>query len=176
MPTKFDKSIAVVLDNEGNKYENDPNDRGGECKFGVTNDDLDDAINKKIVPRYTTIKGLTVDQAKAIYKALYYDNCPNLDKIDSQAVVTKILDMRVNLGPSKAIKIVQRAINALGTNTVAEDSILGTHTLNAINSTKDTFLLVEIRHIQTKYYNDIVNCHPNQSVFLKSWQARVHSC
>jgi len=171
--TKFDAAIKIVLDNEG-AYCWDKNDRAGETHWGIISTDLEDAISKKIVPRYTTIKGLTVDQAKAIYKALYYDNCPNLEKIDSQAVITKILDMRVNLGPAKAIKIVQRALNNLGYN-VAEDSIFGKKTLEAINNTKEGFLLNEIRHFQTKYYNDIVNCHPDQSVFLKGWLNRVKS-
>ena len=145
MPTKFEKAIAIVLGNEGG-YDNLPQDQ--ETNFGIIQNDLDDAIIKKIVPSYTTIKGLTIKQAIAIYKELYYDNCPNLDKVDSQAVITKILDLRVNIGTHGATKLVQRAINKLGSYTVAEDGIFGQHTLDAINHTKGGFLLTEIRQLQ----------------------------
>ena len=175
MPTKFDVAIKVVLDNEGG-YDNDPNDRLGETNYGITNTDLEDAISKKIVPRYTTIKGLTVDQAKEIYKELYYDNCPNIAKIDSQDVITKILDLRVNIGCHGAIKMVQRSVNSLGSYTVAEDGIFGLRTLEAINSTKPGFLLTEIRKFQKKYYNDIVIHNHKQSVFLSGWLNRCNSC
>jgi len=175
MPTKFDVAIKVVLDNEGG-YDNDPNDNGGETHFGIISTDLEDAINKGIISDDATIKDLTLDQAKVIYKELYYDNCPNLSKIDSQDVITKILDLRVNIGCHGAIKMVQRAINSLGSYTVAEDGIFGPRTLEAVNSTKPTFLLTEIRKFQKKYYNDIVIHNHKQSVFLKGWLLRCISC
>lgn len=173
--TKFDIAIKVVLDNEGG-WCHDKADRLGETNWGITNTDLEDAISKKIVPRYTTIKGLTVDQAKAIYKSLYYDNCPNLDKINSQEVITKILDLRVNIGTHGASKMVQRAVNALGTYCIKEDGIFGPRMLEAVNSTKPEFLLTEIRKFQKKYYNDIVIHNHTQSVFLTGWLRRVASC
>lgn len=172
---KFDIAIKVVLDNEGG-WCHDKADRLGETNWGITNTDLEDAINKGIVPKKTTIKGLTVDQAKAIYKSLYYDNCPNLDKIDSQEVITKILDLRVNIGTHGASKMVQRAINSLGDYCIAEDGIFGPRTLEAVNSTKPALLLTEIRKFQKKYYNDIVIHNHTQSVFLKGWLSRVISC
>lgn len=172
---KFDIAIKVVLDNEGSRYENDPFDRGGECKYGVTNDDLSDAKSKGIVSKDTTIKNLTKIDAMLIYKALYYNNCPNLERIESQAVINKILDMRVNIGPSRAIRLAQEAINNLGTHTIAQDGIMGAHTTNAINNTKDTFLLAEIRRLQIKHYNDIIKSHPTDIRYHDGWMARVKS-
>lgn len=173
--TKFNTAIAVVLKNEGG-WCHDEADTAGETNWGIISTDLEDAISKGIVSKSTTIKGLTVNQAKAIYKSLYYDNCPNLDKIDSQEVITKILDLRVNIGAHGAIKMVQRAINSLGSFVLGEDGIFGQKTLEAINSTKPAFLLTEIRKFQKKYYNDIVIHNYKQSVFLKGWLSRVESC
>lgn len=174
--TKFSTAIAVILKNEGSEYTDIPEDKGGPTRWGIIGTDLEDAINKKIVPRYTTIKGLTVDQAKAIYKELYYDNCSNLAKIDSQDVITKILDLRVNIGTHGATKMVQRALNSLGSYCIAEDGIFGPRTLEAVNSTKPAFLLTEIRKFQKKYYNNIVIHNHKQSVFLNGWLRRVDSC
>ena len=81
MPTKFEHAIAIVLGNEGG-LTNDKEDSGGITNFGIINDDIEDAISKGIIPKNTTVKGLTIKQAIAIYKELYYDNCPNLDKIN----------------------------------------------------------------------------------------------
>src|SRR5207302_958519 len=57
----FDKAIGTVLEHEGG-YSFDPNDPGGETKYG---------ISRKAYPGLD-VKALTLDQAKAIYKRDYW--------------------------------------------------------------------------------------------------------
>ena len=101
MSSSFDVAIPVVFNFEGG-YTNDPNDKGGECCFGITWDDLKNAIAKNIVPPDTTILTLSKVQAAEIYKAFYW-NTLNLSRILTQSVATKVLDSSVNMGLHWAI-------------------------------------------------------------------------
>lgn len=58
----FDSFIDKLLKREGG-YVNDPDDRGGETKYG---------ISKKANPD-VDIASLTIDAAKSIYKSRYWD-------------------------------------------------------------------------------------------------------
>ena len=59
--TTFNNIIEVVLQHEGG-YVNDPNDLGGETKYGIT---------KRFYPD-VDIKNLTKEQAKTIYHTDYW--------------------------------------------------------------------------------------------------------
>jgi lysozyme family protein len=81
----FDDAFAAVIGVEG-VYSNDPNDPGGETKYG---------ISKRAYPN-TDIKNLTLDQAKAIYRSDYW----NPLQLDAKPWPTALLlfDCAVNQG------------------------------------------------------------------------------
>jgi len=85
----FNHAFDFTLGWEGG-YVNDPNDPGGETKFG---------ISKRANPS-VDIKALTVDGAKKIYKAKYWDaaGCKEMD----WPLNCVMFDMAVNLGVSRA--------------------------------------------------------------------------
>ena len=82
----FDTAYRLTVAAEGG-YSNDPDDKGGETKYG---------ISKRAYP-YLNIKSLTEAQAKAIYKRDYWDAC-SCDEIKSQDLANSIFDMAVNMG------------------------------------------------------------------------------
>ena len=106
--TTFNEIIEKVLEHEGG-YVNDPTDRGGETKYGIT---------KKFYPD-VDIKNLTLDQAKHIYHTDYWRPA----KCD--AVPPKLrhiyFDMTVNFGKRGAVKDLQRAANAKNKNKIDVD-------------------------------------------------------
>lgn len=68
----FDECVKFVISLEGG-YVNDPNDPGGETKYGIA----------KRYHSKEDIKNLTIERAKEIYKEEYWgpagcDNLPNL--------------------------------------------------------------------------------------------------
>ena len=88
----FYQEITKVIGREGG-YVNDPDDPGGETKYG---------ISKKAYPK-VDIKNLTMDDAVEIYKDEYWlpakvEWLP--DKLQGQ-----YFDMVVNQGISKSVKI-----------------------------------------------------------------------
>lgn len=91
----FDKAFDRLFDHEGG-YVNDPQDPGGETKFG---------ISKRSYPN-VDIKNLTREQAKAIYLADFW----NVIGDAHHAVRWQLFDFAVNSGISTAIRKLQAAI------------------------------------------------------------------
>lgn len=102
----FDTAFQFVLKFEGG-YVNDPNDPGGETKFG---------ISKRAYPS-VDIKNLTHSEAKAIYRRDYWDKL-RLDQMPDK-IRLALFDTAVNSGVTAAIKCLQAAL------IVEQDGIIG---------------------------------------------------
>ena len=98
MKTTFNEIIEIVLEHEGG-YVNDPDDAGGETKYGIA---------KRWYPN-VDIKNLTKEQAKHIYHTDYWKPA----KCDSVPPKLRHIyfDMCVNFGRRGAVKVLQQAAN-----------------------------------------------------------------
>ena len=158
---KFNKAINVILANEGG-YVNDPKDAGGESKYG---------ISKKSYPKLD-IKNLTIEGAKAIYYRDFWEG-QKYKEFKSDQLATKVFDLAVNVGTSRAHRILQRALRAVG-NTIKEDGIIGQITLLAVNSSNENELLAAIKSEAAGYYRSIVAKNSSQAKFLSGWLNRAY--
>lgn len=93
----FQIAIQRVLDNEGG-YVFDPRDPGGETNFG---------ISKRSYPD-VDIKGLTREQASAIYRKDFWD--PLDAETFPLSMSFQLLDFAVNAGIGTAIRKAQTAL------------------------------------------------------------------
>lgn len=152
---RFEDAIKETLQWEGG-YVNDPVDPGGETNMGVTKRDHPDL----------DILNLTVEQATEIYRQEYWN--PLYDRIDSQAVGTKIFDMGVNMSPRRAVRKLQ------GVLFVIADGVFGPGTLAALNTAGEA-VLPEYKARLESYYQDLVAVKPELGRFLKGWLRRVNS-
>lgn len=86
MINTIDKALEFVLQWEGG-YVNDPDDAGGETKYGIA---------KRFFP-HLDIKNLTMDEAKAIYESQYWTRagCPWMKDYN---LATVVFDTAVNCG------------------------------------------------------------------------------
>ena len=109
----FDQSFTKLISSEGG-YVDNPNDPGGETKFG---------ISKRSYPD-VDIKAITLDSAKAIYKRDYWDRaqCDSLPP----AVAFQVFDAAVNSGIGQSIRFLQRAVGVL------DDGAVGPMTMAAV--------------------------------------------
>jgi hypothetical protein len=96
MRERFDAALAFTLQWEGG-YSCDPDDPGGETNWG---------ISKRTYP-HLDIKGLTRDDAAAIYRRDYWDSL----KLDGEFTPLDItlFDSAVNLGPWRALHFKRQA-------------------------------------------------------------------
>lgn len=152
----FELAIPIILRREGG-YVNDPADPGGETNFG---------ISKRSYPALD-IKGLTVDAATAIYLHDWWDRY-NYQAILAQAVATKVFDMAVNMGASRAHKIVQDVLD------MPQDGILGPKTLVELNATPSLKLLISLQDTQAQFYRNLVLAKPEEKKFLQGWLNRAY--
>lgn len=155
----FPYSVEVVLKNEGG-YINNPQDPGGETKFG---------ISKKTYPSLD-IKTLSQDQAKEIYYQDYWLK-NNLDKIDNPEVAAAALDTVVNHG--RGPYLIQQALQKLGKG-ISIDGRIGPDTLSLINSTPPSLFLSALYDTRKAYYNGLIQSNPALNVYLKGWLSRIH--
>lgn len=149
----FVDAIDFVLQNEGG-LSNDPMDSGGLTNFG---------ISQRAYPQ-VDVKNLTRDGAEAIYERDYW----SYDGIQNQRVATKLFDSAVNMGPVRAVKLIQQALGALEVGPIVADGIFGSHTAEAINSCDPEKLMDEYKARLCKYYCDL-----NQPEFLFGWLRRA---
>ena len=155
MYTEFDEIIDIVLEHEGG-YVNDPDDPGGETKYG---------ISKKAYPD-EDIKELTVERAKELYKRDYWDRYRTGDLPDRLRHI--YVDMCINMGGGRAIKILQEACNSKNSNKIDVDGGMGPMTLKAATSVED----FRLRAFRVLYYSELIAKKPTLAKFWVGWFRR----
>ena len=157
---KFEKAFDNLIREEGG-YVNDPVDRGGETKYG---------ISKKSYPQLN-IKELTLDMAKNIYKKDFYDKMM-LEHIKDDDVATEILEECVNMGRRTATYFLQIAVTTLGAN-IAMDGYMGRKTIDAVNDFHAHDILMMIKSLSVAHYLNLTHDYPPMQKYLKGWIKRV---
>lgn len=161
---KFEPAIKVVLKHEKG-YSNNPRDKGGETNWG---------ISKRSYPN-VDIKNLTLKDAKDIYFRDFWIPV-RCGIFDNQLIATKIFDISVNMGKARAIRLLQKSVNAVfRSKKLKVDGKIGYKTLKAANDAVPIELLIEIRAQQAIRYTEIILRDPSQKVFLKGWMRRAVS-
>ena len=161
----FDVCITRVIGFEGG-YTNDPDDPGGETKFG---------ISKRQFPELS-IKDLSLAEARRIYKYKYW-RVLNLDQVNDINVCLEILDTAVNMGNRASGRITQRALNFLG-EWLQVDGNIGPITITAINRwcRKDPqAFLKALNGFQFIRYAKIIERWPKLVKYGRGWMKRIQS-
>ena len=164
----FAPALAFVLPHEGG-YANNPADKGGATNHGITQATLD-AWNETHEGYPESVADLGEDDAGAIYEEQYW---PGLELVASQAVASKILDMRVNFGVSGGNKIAQQAANTLVDPPTAVDGNWGPDTVLTINTAPEKDMLQALADALTERYKAIAAKDPTQATFLGGWLRRA---
>jgi lysozyme family protein len=151
----FRDAVEFVLEQEGG-YTLDPNDPGGETKFG---------ISKKAYPNLD-IKNLTREDAIEIYQRDYWKPCRCDDLPRHFAFI--VFDSAVNQGPRVAIRLLQIALG------VSVDGIIGPKTLAAASSAKPRAIRLALAE-RLAAYSRLMAEKPNLLVFARNWSFRVLS-
>jgi lysozyme family protein len=103
--SSYDAALARVLVHEGG-YTNHPSDPGGPTNFGITIADFRRYVKPDGIA--ADVKAMRLDQAKAIYRAAYWDTlrCDHLPAGLDYAV----FDYGVNSGIGRAARVLQRLL------------------------------------------------------------------
>lgn len=172
----IEQYLDELIKREGG-YVNNPADRGGATKYGIT----------EAVARANGFKGnmkdLPLDVAKAIYKKQYW-TAPRFDQVNtiSSAVAEELLDTGVNCGTGFAKPLLQRALNLLnnqgkaGYTDLEVDGVYGSNTLGALKTyltkrgKEGEKVLVRVLNImQGQRYIEICERNKSQEQFFYGW-------
>ena len=162
-----DDIIDEILANEGSEYTDDPGDRGGPTKFGITLATLSEVRGQSQSQSCTAddVKALTESEARAIYRARYIEQ-PGFGKITDDHLRAFLADWGVNSGPATAIKALQRCIGA------EADGILGPLTIFRANNYSPSTVLAHLIDARADFYRAVVAHHPEDARFLAGWLNR----
>jgi lysozyme family protein len=149
--------IDRILLTEGG-YVNDPNDAGGETKFG---------ISKRAHPDIN-IKALTKDQARDILVQDYIID-PGFDALPPGSLREQLIDFGFHSGPKAAIRALQQV---LGTTV---DGTLGPGTLAALAKRDALRVNNELVKRRVMLLCDITVKRPANLRFLSGWLKRALS-
>lgn len=165
-----DKLIPHIIKWEGgSKFTNDPLDRGGATKYGITIGTLQGLkydTNRDGKVTVDDVKSLQLEDFKKILKKQYWNRW-QADKINNQSLANLLVDWTWGSGVN-GIKIPQRLLG------VPADGIVGDKTINALNSANQRYIYNKVWEARKDFYLKIVKNNPSQSKWLKGWLNRLN--
>lgn len=185
----FNRALSFVLRHEG-AYSVDPYDAGGETYRGISRayhpgwdgwDIIDGMREREGFPGILSANTALEASVAKFYKVQFWLPVDG-DDIPDQGLAEELLDSAVNLGAGRAIRFLQRSLNALNRNEalysdVREDGILGEKTRLALREyrSKDPpgTLLTCLNILQGMHYLNRLKERPDQERFARGWLSRV---
>jgi lysozyme family protein len=148
----FEVAFEKVLLHEGG-YIDDDIDPGGETKYG---------ISKSSFP-HVDIPSLTIEDAKAIYREVYW----KFEGVDSQEVANKLLDMAVQFGLSRAVRLLQNILH------INSDGKFGPISLTNTNHVDPERLLQDLRIECAIAYCQAISKNTSLIKYARGWMRRA---
>jgi lysozyme family protein len=164
---EIDQIISGILKTEGwPEYTNNPNDRGGPTKGGITLATLQD-YRKDYSLTADDVLSLEEDEAREIYRRAYVSR-PGFGKIKDSFLMENVIDAGVLHGTGWAARRLQEVVK------VKVDSVVGPITLNAVNMYYNHKALnLRFTARRAKRVAKIVSRNPSQLVWLDGWMNRT---
>lgn len=175
--SSLDVALVTVLKHEGG-WCNTPGDTGGETYVGISRKNWPKWEGWKDVDAAKPLKNEEIIANPELHQKVvkfYKDNfweAIQLNKIESQKVATKVMDMAVNMGSYRAITLLQEALDTCGIS-VNEDGKMGPVTYMAVNKCDENTLVQALIDKSKAFYLRIVEKKPSQKKFLNNWLSRA---
>jgi lysozyme family protein len=185
----FDVAYDITLAHEGG-YDNDPDDAGGETYKGVARKYyptwagwaiIDAAKEEPNFPENLKDNVVLDSMIREFYKINYWNRVGG-DDLSEQLLANELFDTGVNMGVSRAVEFLQKALNVLNKNgklydDIGEDGKFGNDTVNALSaylSTDSVNLLLKIINVlQGMHYINYMIKNPTQEKYARGWFNRV---
>lgn len=168
----------LISDREGG-YTNDPDDRGGETKYGITK------ATANNFGYHGPMSKLSIQYAKLIYKSIYWMN-PKIHKVAGQSddIAEKLFDLGVLCGVEFAGQCLQRSLNLFNDRQrlyldIKVDGMIGPRTLGALKEylrhrgeIGELQMIKVLNGLQMSRMVDIVEANESQERFFYGWIAK----
>lgn len=167
-----DLMIDDILEREGSEFTNDPLDRGGATKFGITQRTWTQYVNLFPLAAPIDVANITEPEARKFYAVMYYRPLAWINDIELRELV---LDSAVNCGAELAVKWLQRASSCL-----AIDGVIGPETRMRVNEFGNATRGIDAGPLRRMvidqredHYIAVCKRDPSQLRFLSGWMKRL---
>jgi lysozyme family protein len=165
MSQRFEAALQFVLKWEGSKFTNDPDDRGGATRFGVTQRVYDGFRQRRGQP-LQSVKFIAMDEVRAIYTRGYWAPVHG-DRMPAPLDLV-LFDTGVLMGVGRAVRFLQEALG------VAADGAVGPQTLAALQAARPDAVARKVMELREARLRRIVENNPSQGKFLRGWLNRLN--
>lgn len=184
----FEVAFNITDVSEG-RYDNDPDDRGGETYRGRArrfNPEwagwkiIDSMKARKDFPKCLDANVELQNLVKDSYRQIEWNGIAG-DKLPNQAIANEVYDNAVNMGVKKSIEYLQRTINTLNRNQrdypdIKVDGTIGNQTHEALKTCIKkkgiAMVLNVINGFQVKHYLTLMERNPTDEKWV-GWFKRV---
>lgn len=176
MNERFLSKVNHVLDVEGG-FVNDPVDRGGATKFGITLSTYKTLVDPNATVE--TIKKLTREDAIDFYYRYFWNPHEaavrgyNYSQLP-QGVGEIAFDFAINMGHRRSHILLQKALRFLG-HKITLDGILGQETVDAASRAPQNELIKRVGAEAVVFYTRIIINDSSQQKFARGWAYRATS-
>ncbi len=160
----YSQALNFVLRWEGG-FVDDPDDRGGRTNKGVTQSTYDSWRSRKSLSSKDVLH-ITDEEVADIYRTMYWKGA-RCDQLRDRLAFCHF-DTAVNMGPRRAILILQRATGC------EEDGDFGPGTKRACDRCDIEATIQTYTEIRATFYH-MFAMKPGQDKFLKGWMNRLNS-
>jgi len=164
----FEFAFNYLLSNEGG-FSSDPDDAGGPTRWGITQETASRWVGRHLSTE--EMKSLTLDQAKAIYRAWFW-LLLKCDEIPDRSIATAIFDIGVNCGMNTASKLAQKACQDSGY-LIKADGHIGDNTIKALIRVDSKVFIHNFAARVRKHYETLIANNPKLKKFEVGWLARA---
>lgn len=164
----------VIAREGGDRFTDDPADRGGATKFGITQAALADFQRRPM--HREEVRGLTLERAREFYAWLLEGS--RVGEIPSPLLREVVFDAVVNHGRGPGIRLLQRALG------VRDDGVIGSVTLAAVPHLDARRLAARVLTERLRLYGRLISGNltdadrdgiPDNAEFAAGWINRAAS-
>ena len=172
-PTNSEIADRILVSEGWDRYTNNPADKGGPTKFGVTQKTLSSYRGHEVTAE--EVRAMKVEEARAICIGEYIVK-PKYEQLTNGWLRYVVVDAAYNSGPSAANKMLQSALQ------VEQDGVLGPKTLAAANLVDGKSLARKFLAARTRFFGRITSKNltdadkdgvPDNVEFISGWLNRV---
>lgn len=157
---------AAIIREGGERFTNDPDDKGGATRWGITAVTLGEARGLGRAATADEVKALTGAEARSIYMARYVE-APGFTNVTDEKLRALLVDSAIQHGPGAAVQFLQRALG------VKDDGILGGETLAKLQAALPQYVYREVWNERAHFYAGIIKRNANQRKFAGGWFIRL---
>lgn len=159
---KTDEAIFNdIIKFEGKTYTNNPADKGGPTKFGITIPAWQTFSGKKTTAK--TIQGLTIDNARVFYILVHIRPFDML--VDPLRLL--VIDLGILRGVHTSVRMLQEIVGA------QVDGWIGKETLGKIALFDNRALTTLLIGARLHHIEDVIKADASQKIFRAGWRKRT---